>query len=157
MIKYIALGMCALALVAIFMYHSNIPAVISTEGQPSDSVVIGTTTVLVDIAATSAARTQGLSGRKSLAWGNGMLFIFPKAGDWGFWMKDMYFPIDIIWADKAGVTTTALPNVSSTTYPQAFHTNAPSVYVLEVRAGYAAGHDIGVGQKIVVQYNERVE
>ena len=126
--------------------------------QPNQStVVVGQATIVVDVATTPALRQQGLSGKQSLAWGSGMLFIFPQAGEWGFWMKDMRFAIDIIWADKAGIITTVLPNVSPTTYPQAFHPSAPSVYVLEVPAGYAMAQGIGVGQKIVVQYRERVE
>lgn len=130
---------------------------VSESQQSQSSIVVGDTTVLVDVANTGALRQQGLSGRQSLAWGSGMLFIFPQAGDWGFWMKDMLFSIDIIWADEAGIITTVLPNVSPTTYPQAFHPKAPALYVLEVPAGYAAAQGIGVGQKIVVKYKERVE
>src|SRR5882672_5260542 len=51
---------------------------------------------------TDALRTLGLSGHSPLAADEGMLFIFPAPGEYGFWMKDMLFPLDLVWiaADK---------------------------------------------------------
>jgi len=141
--------------VGIFMYQSKTPATVSIQQIPT--VTVGTTTIVVDIATTSVARAQGLSGRGSLAWGQGMLFVFPKEEYWGFWMKDMQFAIDIIWANEEGIINTVLSSASPDTYPQKFYPTAPALYVLEVPAGYAAAQGIGVGQKIVVQYKERVE
>jgi hypothetical protein len=43
------------------------------------------------------SRAQGLSGRKSLDENKGMLFVFGNLATRSFWMKDMNFPIDIIW------------------------------------------------------------
>ncbi|MDP1719086.1 MAG: DUF192 domain-containing protein [bacterium] len=51
----------------------------------------------VEVADTSAARSQGLSDREQLAENQGMLFVFPVPAIYPFWMKDMKFPIDIIW------------------------------------------------------------
>lgn len=157
MTKYapVGIGIFIFVLVAVFMYHAKTPATVSVQQIPT--VAIGTTTIMVDVANTPALRQQGLSGKESLAWGRGMLFIFPQEGEWGFWMKDMNFPIDIIWANKDGVINTVHSDVSPQTYPESFHPLAPALYVLEVPAGYAAAHGIGVGQKIVVQYIKRVE
>ena len=44
-------------------------------------------------------RSQGLSGRPNLAAGTGMLFVFEQAGSYAFWMKDMRFPLDMVWID----------------------------------------------------------
>jgi len=60
-------------------------------------VTIGGTTVEVEIADTQTARIQGLSGRESLAENSGMLFLWPEADYYSIWMKEMKFPIDIIW------------------------------------------------------------
>lgn len=63
-------------------------------------VVIGGKKFRVDVADTLAKRTRGLSGREPLGPAEGMLFIFPFAARYKFWMKDMKFPIDIIWIRK---------------------------------------------------------
>lgn len=151
MTKYIsgAVIFCVAALLVYGAFH--VPHV------PVSRVTVGDTTLVVDVADTPALRQQGLSGRESLASGSGMLFIFPQEGNWGFWMKDMRFALDIIWANDAGVIVTIWPHVAPSTYPKVFYPHAPALYVLEVPAGYAAAAGIGVGQKIVVQYNERVE
>lgn len=54
-------------------------------------------TFKVAIADTDEKRTKGLSGRDNLAQDQGMLFLFDKPGNYPFWMKDMRFPIDIIF------------------------------------------------------------
>lgn len=51
----------------------------------------------VEVVADEETRTQGLSGRDSLAVDKGMLFIFPQAKATQFWMKDMNFAIDLLW------------------------------------------------------------
>jgi len=64
---------------------------------PHASVVANGHVISVEIADTPALRTLGLSGRSGLAENTGMLFLFPDARQYIFWMKDMRFPIDIIW------------------------------------------------------------
>lgn len=56
--------------------------------------------VKIEIAKTKEDRIRGLSGKKQLDVDSGMLFIFDKPNIYKFWMKDMNFPIDIIWIDK---------------------------------------------------------
>lgn len=148
--KIIRWGGVALLVVAVFyfFYYSQGMKLRQEKGT---TVTIGKTTVVVDVADTPALREHGLSGREGLQEGKGMLFVFPEPGSYGFWMKDMQFPIDIIWADSSGVVNTVTPNIAPYTYPQAFYPTAPVLYVLEVPAGYAEAHKIGVGAKIVVQ------
>ena len=38
--------------------------------------------------------------RETLPENQGMLFVFESEGKYGFWMRNMNFPIDIIWIDK---------------------------------------------------------
>lgn len=51
----------------------------------------------VEIADTASTRAKGLSGRGGLGPEQGMLFLFETASRYGFWMRDMKFPIDIVW------------------------------------------------------------
>lgn len=64
----------------------------------------------IDIASTDASREKGLSKRESLEKNEGMLFIFDRPGVHTFWMKDMRFPIDIIWF-REGKVVELLPDV----------------------------------------------
>ena len=54
----------------------------------------------VEVADTLKKRSLGLGKRASLKKGWGMLFVFEKRKPHRFWMKDMQFPLDIIWLDN---------------------------------------------------------
>ena len=56
--------------------------------------------ISVELADTPKKQAMGLSGRETMAENRGMLFLYDKAGFYGFWMEDMRFPIDIIWFDE---------------------------------------------------------
>ena len=51
----------------------------------------------LEVAATEEEREKGLGGRESLCRTCAMLFVFEKSERYAFWMKDMRFPIDIVW------------------------------------------------------------
>ncbi|OHA92045.1 MAG: hypothetical protein A3J09_00920 [Candidatus Zambryskibacteria bacterium RIFCSPLOWO2_02_FULL_51_21] len=91
--------------------------------------------LVLEIANTDAERTQGLSGRASLPAGTGLLFVFESPGKYGFWMKDMNFPIDIVWLGDGMLPVGIEKNVSPDSYPQVFYPPVPVRYVLEVNAG----------------------
>lgn len=109
------------------------------------------TSISVTIAGTDAKREQGLSDTSSLLPGTGMLFVFDTSGKYGFWMKDMQYPIDIIWIDTDGRIITVAPNVRPDTYPDTvFYPLVPATYVLEVNAGFSALHRLETGQSISI-------
>jgi uncharacterized protein len=97
-------------------------------------VNIGSSTFLVEIADSVTERTLGLSRRNSLPEDSGLLFVFESVGYHGFWMKDMRFPIDIIWI-KDDKVVYVLSDVSEDSYPQIFTPGAPANKVLEINAG----------------------
>ena len=101
------------------------------------------------IAANDPERDQGLSGLPKLSSDAGMLFVFPDVGDYGFWMKNMNFPLDVVWISQdktvAGVTAGLSPN----TYPKVFFPPVKVMYVLELDSGGAATHGIATGTKLV--------
>jgi len=109
------------------------------------TVQIGSQLVSVSIADTDAERAQGLSGTSSLADDQGMLFIFTQSEKWPIWMKDMNYSIDVVWLDQNRMVVDVDANVSPETYPQDFVPRASARYVLELPAGYAARHGIGIG------------
>ncbi len=120
---------------------------------PHSSVTVGGTTYIVEIADTPAKQELGLGQRDSLAQGRGMLFVFERPGNWGFWMKDTRFPLDMIWARADGTVINVARNVATSTYAQnppevLYPTEPDALYVLEVNAGAAA--QVMPGQKMTI-------
>jgi uncharacterized protein len=109
---------------------------------------IGTTRITVDLAESPAAREQGLSGRTALGRKEGMLFIFPEPGTYGFWMKDMLFPIDIIWIDSNWRVIGTSPNLAPETFPEGFYPPSPAQYVLEVPSGFSTVEAVSIGSAV---------
>lgn len=121
------------------------------QGASSDllpTIRIGNASLAVEVADSPNERAAGLSGRISLAENKGMLFIFKEPGFHPFWMKDMNFPLDIIWIDKnkkiAGIVNSASPD----SYPRLFIPPEAVLYVLEVNAGWSKTHSILPGMSV---------
>lgn len=116
------------------------------------TVSVGTITIDVEIASNDEQRELGLSNRTSLEEGKGMLFVFEPSRAVAFWMKDMNFSLDMIFANKDGIIVNIAHDVSPDTYPnQLFHSAGDITYVLEVPAGYTAKQGIAVGQTMQVR------
>ena len=113
---------------------------------------INSHTVNAEVASTPAARQQGLSGRKCINQNEGMLFVFDQPGSYSFWMKDMNFPIDIIWIDANHHVVTVKSNVNPSTYPQSFVNSNPAQYVIEIKAGRAQA--LGITNGTLIKFNQ---
>ena len=112
------------------------------------SIYIGSQKILLEVVETQAEREKGLSGRKALTANSGMLFVFEQQGKHCFWMKDMNFPLDIIWLNSEKQIIHIVPNVKPATYPNDFCPDAPAKYVLELNAGQAQALDLLVGSRL---------
>ena len=108
-------------------------------------VVIKDIEINVELADTAEKKSQGLSGRNSLLQNQGMLFVYDKPAFYSFWMKDMQFPIDIIWIDENYRVTDIAKSVPPDSFPQTFQPQNLAQYVLEVNAGFSDKNDIRVG------------
>ena len=62
-------------------------------------IKIGKKKYTVKLAKTEEQREKGLMDIKEMPNDEGMLFIFDKPQTVGFWMKDTYIPLDIIFID----------------------------------------------------------
>ena len=111
-------------------------------------ISLGDVPVRVDVADTALTRTRGLSGRESLPPTEGLLFIFDESAYHGIWMKEMEFPIDIIWIDESLRVIDIRKNVSPSTYPRTFEPRKPARFVLEVNANYADSFGIKIGDVV---------
>ena len=111
----------------------------------------GDTQVLLTVADTPTTRAKGLSGRPSLASGEGMLFIFDQLGYPGIWMKDVLFPIDILWLDENNMIVDVRESVAPETYPQVFAPQVKALFVIEVPSGFVAEHEIKIGDQVTIK------
>ena len=104
---------------------------------------------MVEAADTPAERMQGLSGRSGLSVNEGMLFTFDKPDAHGFWMKDMKFPIDIIWISNNEVIYVS-SNLNPDSDPTIFSPPEPVSQVLEVKAGTILRLNVVEGDKVFI-------
>ncbi|MDP3645837.1 MAG: DUF192 domain-containing protein [bacterium] len=137
-ITVVVVALCA---VAMFVYVRIVPPVYTiTYDQPPilpqeySIVEINGHDIRTIVVDTPGAREKGLSERSSLDPDEGMLFVFENDGMYSFWMKDMRFPIDIIWISTDGYVVDVRENVSPDTYPISFSPKKPARYVLELPA-----------------------
>ncbi|MAZ56506.1 hypothetical protein CL653_01840 [bacterium] len=116
------------------------------------TALIGGTEYTLLIADSSEKRQQGLSGVQSLDMYEGMLFIFPEAGKYGMWMKDMVIPLDMIWLDTQYKVVHIAEAVLPASYPSILVSPADALYVIEVSSGTVERESLEVGDKITLTY-----
>jgi uncharacterized protein len=119
---------------------------VSEQGNPWVWVSIGKVKVKAETVSTPEKLYQGLSQRRELAEGRGMLFLMPAVEVQTFCMRGMRFPLDFLWivdGKVAGLT----PNVPST-FPGELPSPAKVNYVLEVPGGFADKYGIKVGDPV---------
>jgi uncharacterized protein len=113
--------------------------------QNSVTVSVGEKQFQTEVSRTSEERAKGLSFRDELCEDCAMLFVFETPGQYGFWMKDMRFPLDIFWI-RDGLIVHKESNVSE----KETRTLKPGVeadMVLEVNPGSA----IEVGDRVELE------
>lgn len=116
------------------------------------SIKIAGQEVKVDLAITAGEQEMGLSGRENLLENTGMLFVFEKEGIYPFWMKDMNFPIDMIWINGGMRVVYIQENATPESYPEIFDPKTNAKYVLEVPAGFSKNNNLKVGDKVLLRY-----
>lgn len=143
------------ALIVLLVWFSHVSAPGSetskTNTPITKTVQIGGVAIRAELATTPAEQTQGLSGRTSLTSGTGMLFVFGHPSNWGIWMKDMNFPIDVLWITDDFKISDIVENMSPASYPTDYMPHMPVRYVLEIPAGTVKKYGIVVGQSIIMK------
>lgn len=111
-------------------------------------VTVGDQAYTVEIAATPEEQALGLSNRDDLDANSGMLFPFMPPHSASFWMKDMRFPIDIVWIAGGKVvgveknTPPPQPGAETRSLPT-YESPQPVDYVLELKAGQSQFFKVG--------------
>ena len=102
-----------------------------------------------EVADSRPRQSIGLMFRESLPDGQAMLFIFEKEDLHSFWMKNMRFPLDIIWINGkkeiVDLKTGVLPCLEDC---ESLIPAAEASYVLEVNSGFVLRNGIRIGQRV---------
>lgn len=84
----------------------------------------------------------------------GMLFVYDGPSRQGFWMKDMKFPIDIIWLNGTGsivhIEENLTPCISSLICPS-YSPDKEAQYVLETVTGFSRRHQLEIGTDVDIE------
>ena len=91
------------------------------------------------------SRDKGLSIFDKIKDTDSMLFVFDTPKAYSFWMKDMKFPIDIVWLDQNKQIVDIKTDVATSTYPEAFTPSSDALYVLEFNSGIVKKTKIKIG------------
>jgi uncharacterized membrane protein (UPF0127 family) len=108
------------------------------------------------VADTDDKRTKGLSGVENMSENQGMLFIFNYPSKQGFWMKEMMFPLDIIWLDSNNSVIhieKKLQPCMSVLFCSVYSPSSDAKYVLETISGFTDLHSVNEGDKIKINSN----
>ena len=120
----------------------------SSNGYPQVNVTVNGVELVADVAETDGQRTKGLSVKDTLHENEAMLFVFNTEAEHPFWMKNMKFPIDMIWLNNYKTVVHIEHNVQPCTlelFCQVYKPNNNSLYVLETASGFAERHGIVEG------------
>lgn len=125
---------------------------------PRGKIKIDNITLDVQIADTPDRMTEGLQFQQPLPYSQGMIFIFGEPQVVAMWMKDMQFPLDMIWFDSNGNVIHIekdLPPCSDNTTCQVYDGERQDAkYVLEVTAGFVDKFNVTEKSKLSILGNQ---
>lgn len=143
--QLIFLGIVIVSSIALSLYYRHWPKI---------KIQINNQTYSVLLANNIRHHFIGLSGRKDLGKYDGMLFVFASRTQHTMVMRNMLFPIDIVWLSKGEIVDIA-PNVLPE--PDKLEANLtpyfarlPSDMVIEFVAGTTAKNGLKIGDKLEI-------
>ena len=121
--------------------------VYSFHGNKIEKITINNKTFYAEVVSSPDKMQKGLGERKSLCQSCAMIFEFPQTGRYPFWMKDMHFPLDIIWI-SGGKVVYLEKNVSEN-FSGVITPPNDANQVLEINAGNIEKLGIKIGDKVI--------
>ncbi len=106
--------------------------------------------VTAELAVKEEDRARGLMFREEIHENQGMLFLFEEEGIHSFWMKNMRFPIDILWLDR----DKRIVHIEARVPPcprdpcPSYAPPAAAAFVLELKSGCAERHRLRVYDRL---------
>jgi len=113
---------------------------------PTTRLTAGFHLINAEVASTSEQRAIGLMHRPTMPANDGMLFVFERAGQQCFWMKNTLLPLSIAFLDDDG-TIVNIEEMKPQTLDS--HCSArPVRFALEMNQGWFSKRAIKPGAKI---------
>jgi len=143
----VALLAAALAL-TVYFQTTNSDSV--TTPLPTSFTANGNTFPITYTASTNSERVHGLMNTK-ITNTTIMLFAWPTAGTYSFWMYQTNSSLDMIWVNATGATgrivyeALAAPPCYNSASCAVYTPTSPANYVFEVKAGFAQANGLQVG------------
>jgi uncharacterized membrane protein (UPF0127 family) len=117
-----------------------------TNFRPTTEVRLGSGVYALWLADTEPDRVKGLSNVDKIDPNGGLLMAFDSDGTHGIWMKNMNFPLDIIWLDKNEKVIYIVKNAPpEDPVATIYASKSPARYVLELPAGSVQNAGIKTG------------
>lgn len=105
------------------------------------------TVIDIEVADNEQKTAQGLMHRSSMPENAGMLFLMPQEEIQGFWMKNTYIPLDMIFVNSNKEIVTIHHNTTPMN-ENSYLSTAPALYVVEVNGGFCNKNNIKEGDQI---------
>lgn len=107
----------------------------------------------VSVATSQKEHETGLSETQSLSEDQGMIFLFEKPDYYSFWMKNMRFPIDIIYINNDTIVTikSNAQLIKDKENPTIYSSTKPANKVLEIQAGLSEKYKLKEGDKVTYE------
>lgn len=120
----------------------------------TSTITIGKQTFKLNVAKDSKEKEIGLSEKKSLPEDYGMLFPFEKPGYYSFWMRNMQFPIDIIFINGKKIVkiyqNLQVPTTKEESLP-IYQSEEPADKVLEINSGLSQKYNFKEGDEVKIE------
>lgn len=142
-IIFIISALFLISLFLIFIYKKNQPG-----------VIINGVHFRQEIAKTASEKEIGLSKYNKIEDNLAMVFPFYKSDYYSFWMRDMKFPIDIIYINK-GKIVNIFTNVSPPSKNgnlKIYRSTQPADTVVEINAGLSEKYKFKKGDIVYINY-----
>ncbi len=147
----IVVGIGILILVGLLLFKNIGSEMLTGLVKKQPTATIQKNTFKLTLAQTQEEQEIGLSGKKTLAKDEGMLFVFEKVSYYPFWMKNMLMPIDIIYIRENKIITiiknAPAPKSPTETLP-VYSPTEPVDMVLEINAGLSDEYDFKNGDEV---------
>ena len=125
------------------------------QNNKNPTVIIENKTFLLDVARSAQEQEVGLAKYNKLPQNMAMLFPFKTSGYYSFWMKNMKFPIDIIYIkdDKIVDIFANVPNPKSENEKlKIYVSKSKANYVLEINANLSKQYGFKTGSGVKINF-----
>lgn len=141
-------------IIIVVFFASVIGLAIWQQFMPTATLELAGQELYVQVAKYPHHQYKGLGGRDTLEPYDGMLFVYTTQRYHGIVMREMEFPIDIVWLDGDIVVDIA-PNVpiepdASELELRPYRPRVPATNVLELNAGWVEEYGVKIGDRVSV-------